>query len=485
VPATPPDLHSFQQPSLAANPDRSGELAIAYQDGGQLQSCGLSLSTDGGRAWRARDLIGGEGRFALPGGESLCWNPVVAYGSPGVLYYAFQASTSEFDSRILTVVSDDGGRTFEPPRAVASAGESLPGGGDWYPRIAVDPGSGRVYVAWIRFGPPPHFEAVLLIASSTDLGRTFTRPTPVPTSAQGAPPGALESLAVAAGPQGRVSVAWMDVTEWRESCLHARADCNSPGRLEVATSSDGAVRFTPARTVAGAVSLGCASMSRPHCDAEHGSGLSGLESMAAGPSGNLFTAWFQPVGGHNRVRFSSSPDGGRSWTPARTVAPAGSSGDDQFRPVVSVAPGGRVDLAFYDRTPTGMQDVYWTWSTDGGESFTPPIRVTDRPSDGAVGPPDLFFGDAARVSFGDRLGMTSQEGSAVIAWTDSRRGDPDNAKQDIYVARASISRGTRHGLLFALVVGGGAIGLGAAALVLRRRRRRLAISTGGAGPQAG
>jgi len=70
--------------------------------------------------------------------------------------------------------------------------------------------------------------------------------------------------------------------------------------------------------------------------------------------------------------------------------PTGSGRQNQFDPGIAIAPGGRVDIAWYDgrHSPSpaddigsGLQDVYYSSSGDQGRTFTPNLRISDRSID--------------------------------------------------------------------------------------------------------
>ncbi len=125
-----------------------------------------------------------------------------------------------------------------------------------------------------------------------------------------------------------------------------------------------------------------------------------------------------------------SDDRGASWSEPVLVA-GGGDGLLQFWPTVSVGPSGAVDVTWSESfepggTPfqgggggTSLVDVWWARSTDGGESFGPPVRITEVTSDWGAAASDLTpnFGDYNdAVTFGLRL---------LTTWADARFGVPD------------------------------------------------------------
>jgi hypothetical protein len=148
------------------------------------------------------------------------------------------------------------------------------------------------------------------------------------------------------------------------------------------------------------------------------------------------------------IWFSKSPDAAE-WTEPRQLNddPKGAR-IGQFYPKISLVPGGRIDVAWYDfrndpfpaptvaptatapflglTTDVGVFDaVYLTSSEDGGDSWSPNLRVSDVPNDrslGTAGP--QFFVQVP-------LAVASGEDWSVVAWSDTRHGNQENSTQDI------------------------------------------------------
>ncbi len=111
-------------------------------------------------------------------------------------------------------------------------------------------------------------------------------------------------------------------------------------------------------------------------------------AVKVGPSGTLHLVYADSISGRGfDVLYVRSTDGGRTWSaPVRLNDDATAA--DQFHPTLSVAPNGaggdRVSVTFYDRRddPANCQaHVYATTSADGGLSWSPNSRLTTTPSD--------------------------------------------------------------------------------------------------------
>jgi len=99
----------------------------------------------------------------------------------------------------------------------------------------------------------------------------------------------------------------------------------------------------------------------------------------------------------------------------------------QYMPNVSVAPNGRVDVAWGDtRDDVGgrVNDVYYASSTDNGDSFGKNVRMTDRSIDRHHG---VFISNFAMSA---PPVIASTNAYAIVGWDDTRLTDPtfaDNA----------------------------------------------------------
>lgn len=486
TPVTTSKPYSFQEPWLAVDPRNHQRMAIAYREGAQRSVCSLALSSDGGTTWQTQDLIGPQGRLAWPGQDTLCYEAVAAFGPDGTLYYAVQATISFRDpySRVLVASSSDAVAFHAPvdvdPDHARNAGDV--GGGDWYPRLAVAPGSGKLFVRWTHYASR-NASAQSVIASSTDRGTTFSAPV-VATPAAAANASLVDSFgtALAAGQGGAVYTSWLDLTRRQAGCTAGRAPvtatCSMKVPLEAAASHDGGRTFGAAVVVDPAVDFGCPGRNVPgttalaSCDNLHFDRGPEAYSLTAGvTAGSAYLAWW---GGDPenpaRISFAGTYDGGRSWSAPRTVgALRGATADEQQRPVLAVAPNGRIDIAYYDDTNGGDQDVYLVSSDDGGTIFSAPQLVTSTSSNINIGP---VSEDGVHAGFGEWLGLFSSNSAIDVAWTDTRRGTVDSAKQDIYFAAVPLAAGTPLWLPLLAGLGGVALVLAGAAAVVYGRARR-------------
>lgn len=125
--------------------------------------------------------------------------------------------------------------------------------------------------------------------------------------------------------------------------------------------------------------------------------------------------------GLDGVALSTSEDGGRRWSDPLRID--GGTGHART-PMVAVNDDGVVAAAWYDRRldpEERCQDVYLTFSVDGGETFAQPSRVTSETSC-----PGRVANETIARSWpmgGDYGGLeAASDGSFVLVWADSRAG---------------------------------------------------------------
>ena len=494
--------YSYQQPTLAVDPKNPQRMAISYRDGGQRSVCSLALTSDGGASWHTGDLIGPQGRLPWDSGNTLCYESVAAYGPDGTLYYAVQAAISFRDpfSRVLVTSSPDGVAFSDPVDVDPGSKARNPGdagGGDWYPRLAVNPGSGELFVRWTHYASR-NASAQSVVASSTDHGLHFSTPvvaTPAPDSASATSLIDSYGTAIAVGADGTVYTSWLDLTKRNAGCSNARpaatSTCSLPVPLEVAASRNGGRSFSAPVTIAPAVDFGCpgrnvaGTTALASCDDLHfDRGPEAFSLLAGSTPGMAAAAWW---GGDPenpaRISIATTHNSGVSWSSPKQVGTLkGAPNDEQNRPALAEAPGGRIDMAFYDTSNGGSQDVYLVTSDDGGTTFSAPQLVTTSSSDINVGP---VSEDGVHPGFGEWLSVESSNSSAQIAWTDTRRGTVDSAKQDIYFASVQLETGTPIWVPIAAGLGGAIVLAGLALTVLGIRRRGRAPETEAARQAAG
>lgn len=208
-------------------------------------------------------------------------------------------------------------------------------------------------------------------------------------------------------------------------------------------------------------------------------------SAAINPqNGEVYVAWEETGSETPKVLFMASSDNGQTWEPAtklNSVEPARTWDFQEFNPWISVAPNGRIDAAWYDwrddvtfvpgpEAENALQHVYYTSSEDGGKTWAPEQRITDR----AI---DRRLSDVWQNGVHGPVGLASTDERAYLAWDDSRNAVGESNAQDVYFTRWHASGGllnntagttTGTNVMWAML--GLAIGVGLCGLVLLGRR---------------
>lgn len=399
-------------PKLAVDPGDPDFVAAANRVDSPDFSCSLHVSRDGGRIWAPAEPVP-----QLPEGAEKCYAPEVAFDDRGTLYYLFlglhTAGNTPMGAFLTT--SSDGGQTFSPPRQVLGPDVLMV-------RMAIDPDAdsgARLHLVWIEasgalaaggFSRP---SLPILASFSDDGGASFSEPVPV------ADPGRQRVVApaLALGPDGTVHILYYDLGDDVRDYQGLEGPVwEDPWSLVLATSRDSGASFAPGVVVEEGVVPServqlIFTMPPP--------------ALAADDSGSVYVGWTDARNGDADAYLRRSIDAGRTWAPAQRLNddPQG-SGRSQQQPRLSVAPGGRLDAIFYDRRDDPeniLNHVSYTFSSDGGASFAPNLRLTTVPSDSRIGPRYVVGpAEAGLVEYGAGPALVSNRSEVMAAWTDTR-----------------------------------------------------------------
>lgn len=358
--------------------------------------CAYNINTgfrtlDGGMSWSGVSP-------SFPG--TTAGDPVTAYDSLGNLYYDNMNQTGANIVGTWTVRSTDGGVTWR-------TGVSANVGNDknW---IACDQ-TGGPYAGYIYGGMTPgNFRR------STDGGLSFQTMTTVGTQSL---PGSMTAV----GPNGNIqggSVYYM-----------THSGTNSAGVYTLYRSTDGGVTLTQQSSNQFSNYIGTEVSSRstvqgmrtrPYpmiaCDNSYGPyrGRVYLVYASNNPSGN---------GNKSDIFLRYSTDYGVNWSAATVVNDDPNSQNNfQFFPAIWCEKNtGKLYIKWYDTRlcPTSdSMDVYATYTTNGGQSFAPNQRITNK-----TFKIKLSSSGGAPAYQGDYDAIYGNPISSMVCWTDFRNSN--------------------------------------------------------------
>ena len=187
-----------------------------------------------------------------------------------------------------------------------------------------------IYLVWFD-NTLGNFE--IFISKSTDGGETFSPPVNISNNAG---PSVEPSIAVKGN---NVSVVWDDATSGNFDILLSK-------------STDGGETFSPPENISENV------------------GFFAAPKIAA-DGNNLYVVWSNATSGFDEIFISKSTDGGETFSPPENISESNS-----FSYLPSIRLSGDSVYVVWSDDPSGKRDVFISKSTDGGETFSPPNKIS-------------------------------------------------------------------------------------------------------------
>ncbi len=469
---------------MLANP-ANPRVIVAATANLRTRMCYLIRSTDAGRTWQIldEDPPGLESYPYCTTGHAGVAQSTIAWGSDQTLYYALagygpgEGGDNEHVS-ILLARSTDLGDTWTTTVVENNRGVGPAPSASGVTGLAVDTSGPRdvVYVGYIREHPSapedsPLQDDEIVVAVSADGGATFERSVNLNEFSD-----VTQTIAGQSYPLIMESSFGEPFLVAHDGVVLAVAGGQTPYNVElpgesyhphpqlVARSTDqgrtwsvkrlGPPIFTATGTQTG---MGWTPDGGPHGTF--------LATYAATPATAATSGWANVV-------LQRSTDRGKTWSDPVVL----NDGDPSkrftsFYPQLNVAPNGRVDVVWQDnrRQHDYHFQVRYTYSTDGGATWAPNVKVTDQPI-------DFGFGVSYNSDIRQPPGVASADEYAAIGWADTRKATETTQTQDNYAVLAQFApippAGSTVLPILAAVFGGLAAAGIVLVLVLQIRRRR-------------
>jgi len=376
------------------------------------------VSQDGGATWETIPTEADRGSYR--------GDPAIVFGPDGTAYLGTIATGTPG----TIASSKDKGRTWQ------KAGNSSMGD---HSRLALDPRTGHLYAIFANNGGKVH---ELKWAVSTDGAKSFGPRTKVPGL------GSETEWVLTLNyphvlPDGTLFLPVRREDEKQEYGLKSVFD------VGFVTSRDGGKSFTSVKRIVSLPSPWDAgaereAQRRTFREGYYRKGLNARRSCYTLPrftydaAGGIYLVWEQsesleadPGRLRTRIWLTKSRDGGATWSPPKRIDLAAPAASRQGMPQIAVSSDGTVGVAWIDTRGHAEDgpfafDLWFTASIDKGETFLPPVKVSDEPSkpDFVNKLPYAWNWDLGWGALGDETDLVAGGPGRTFhfLWPDSRTG---------------------------------------------------------------
>ena len=384
------------------NPDRLAAIVVSLSNFECFYpECHFNLlvytSTDGGETW-IEQRSAGFGNLSVDG--------VVSFGPDGTLYALGLTNGQVLVARFTT--SD---QQMSSSKSFVS---NIPGSDK--PWLTINQQNGNLYVPYSRLTGGDYDHLGILFQRSTNGGRSWSRTVEVERGVSLEAVIAEEAVfpigaQVIPGDDDALAIAWL----WSPGVNHW------PAQLWVATSEDDGETFSEPESIADTWQF----------------------ISTAARAGSYFIFYRRGDAEHQELVAGISHNGGESWETLLVSGKMSLPLSVDKAPGINIAPNGIIDVVFYAHdgsTPacfdweafsrrytegwvdTCDYNVYYTFSTDSGQSFSSPLRLNEQPIRGS-----RFVQTDGISRPGEYIGMASTNRYAYPIWIDTQGQDGTQA----------------------------------------------------------
>ncbi len=422
------------EPWLAVNPlNPSNLIGVWQQDrwsNGGAHGLVAASSFDGGTTWKQTNLPFSACANGL--GYERASDPWVSIGPDGTAYsVSISFNQSNNNNAVAAAVSKDGGISWENLTVLIADNEpTLQFFNDKESVTANPTKAGVAYAVWDRLELPNGNPYANLHTAA------FRGPSMFSKTVDGGLAWSSPSVIVNV-PSRQQTIGNQIVVNAQDGTLYDFFDLINPpfskaaGKVAFIKSTDDGATWTEPHVIAG---LQTVPVTDPNTGEPVRTGDIIPEPAIDSATGQLYVVWQDSRfngGQYDEIALSTSTDGGQSWSaPVRVNTP---KGRPAFNPGVRVNSAGTVAVTYYDfrtllagNTSTLPTDYWQTTSTDGGKNFSSELHL--------AGSFDLKTAPNAEGFFvGDYQGLDARGTAFLPFFVQTNSGDTSN-RTDVFAA---------------------------------------------------
>ena len=175
-------------------------------------------------------------------------------------------------------------------------------------------------------------------------------------------------------------------------------------------------------------------------DVSRSSGVAFDPEIAIDPGDAINVAWQDTAPGASVIMFSRSTDRGQTFSEPKRVSTGSGSATEA---AIATDGDGRISITWVDESP-GHAEAYYSRSTDGGASFSEPIKISNFPNGDIHKPTVVAFRNTVYIAFqnGDLFGEESMKNRQVFLAKSGNAGV--SFEEPEQVSTAINSKGRAH-----------------------------------------